>query len=257
MNYHEEELFFEITEVREKGIFDQDTIASEPEPELNGIKVRIGNSPIVYNLEELMRRSNRELSPELQLQFESNNIYLVTHAIGVVRISGKAKVVELQYDAEVVNVADARTIDLLPKTRFNERFKVELGLSGTVKAAGSFSAEVPEELKNSLSGTSLSLGGELELELSTNAKFVGKVNYSIKLPVVQSSGVASNKCTWILNPDANPLLGDQLLVQTITVPKGINNLTYSVKGLVKVDKGLFYKTETKETTTQNINVKLT
>lgn len=256
MKFHEEEFFFEVAREEEKGVFDLDSSALEKEPELQGIRVRLANNPIVHNLQKLMELAGKELTPELQLQFQTNDIYLITHAIGVIRLSGKAKVVELQYNAEIINLDNAKTIDLLPKTRFADKFKIETGLSGTVKAAGNFSAEIPEDLKNSLSGTNLALGGDMELELSTNAKFVGKVKYSIQLPVVQSSGVASNRCTWILKPDENPLLGDQLLVQTVTVPKGTDTLIYSIKGLVKVSKGWLHQTEQKETTNQNIYVKL-
>jgi hypothetical protein len=256
MKFYEDEFFFQVPKEQEKGVFDLDSSISEKEPELQGIRVRLANNPIVYNLKKLMELAGKELTPELQLQFQTNDIYLITHAIGVIRISGKTKVVELQYNAEIINIENAKTIDLFPKTRFVDRFKIESGLSGSVKAAGNFSAEIPEELKNSLSGTNLTLGGDMELELSTNTKFVGKVNYSIQLPVVQSSGVASNHCTWILKPDENPLLGDQLLVQTVSVPKGTDTLIYSIKGLVKVSKGWIHQIEQKETTTQNIYVKL-
>lgn len=257
MDFYEEEFFFDIDITKEKGIFDSDKIGLEKEPELLGVKTRIGNSPIVYNLQQLFDLAEKKLPPELQVQFQTNNIYLITHAVGVIRTKGNARVVELQYNAEITSSLESKTIDLFPKTRFVDRLKIETGLSGTVMAAGNFSAEVPDELKNSLSGTSLTLGGELNLELSTNTKFVGKINYNIKLPVVQSSGIASNKCTWILKPDENPLLGDQLLIQTIAVPKEVKTLNYSVKALVKISKGWLYKTEEKETTIQIINIKLT
>ncbi len=257
MDFYEEELFFDGDIAKEKGIFDPDKTTAEEEPELLGLKTRIGNRPIVYNLQQLFDLAKKKLPPELEVQFQTHNIYLITHAVGIMRTKGSAKVVELQYNAEITSSMEAQTIDLFPKTKFIDRFKIETGLSGTIMAAGNFSAEVPDELKNSLSGTSLTLGGELNLELSTNTKFVGKINYSIKLPVVQSSGIASNKCSWVLKPDENPLLGDQLLIQTIAVPKEVKTLSYSVKGLVKISKGWLRKVEEKETTTQIINIKLT
>lgn len=256
IKFYEEEIVFQFSKELEKGIFDVDSPKSEQEPELQGIKVRLANNPIVYNLQKLLELADKDLTPELQLQFQTSDVYLITHAIGLIRTSGKANVVELQYNAEIVNVDNAKTIDLFPKTRFVDRLKIETGLSGTVKAAGNFSAEIPEDLKNSLSGTNLTLGGDMELELSTNTKFVGKVKYSVQLPIIQSSGVASNNCTWILKPDENLLLGDQILVQTVTVPKGTDELIYSIKGLVKVRKGWLHKTEQKETTTHKIHVKL-
>lgn len=256
MEYYEEVLSFELEQQQEKSLFDSDFANSKPEPEILGVKVRLGNAPMCFNLERLMQKSNKELPAELQLQFETQKIYLITHAIGVVRFKGNAKVVELQYNAEAKNIIGAKTIDLLPRTTFIDKLKIDTGLSGALKAAGNMSVEIPDELKNALSGTSLSLGGDLELELSTNAKFVGKINYSIQLPVVQSMGVSSNKCTWVLKPDANPLLGDQLLVQTISVPKETENLIFSIKGLIKVDNGWFSKTKEQETSIQTITLKL-
>ncbi|WP_293957374.1 MULTISPECIES: hypothetical protein [unclassified Sphingobacterium] len=257
MDFYEEELFFNSNIEKEKGIFDSDIIGLEKEPELLGVKTRIGNCPIVYNLQQLFDLAQKKLPPELEVQFQTNNIYLITHAVGVIRTKGSSQVVELQYNAEITSSLESKTIDLFPKTKVIDRFAIESGLSGTVMAAGNFSAEVPDELKNSLSGTSLTLGGELNLELSTNTKFVGKINYNIKLPIVQSSGIASNKCTWVLKPDENPLLGDQLLIQTIAVPKKVKTLNYSVKALVKIRQGWLHKTQEKETTTQIINIELT
>ena len=96
----------------------------------------------------------------------------------------------------------------------------------------------------------------MKIQLSSNAGFVGKFTYSLKFPVIQSAGIASNFCNWILNPIDTPLLGDQLLIQTIAVPKGTEKITYKVKGVCKADKGLFWKQQTMETEEYNIRVDL-
>ena len=256
MKFHEEEIIIEMHQEKEKSIFDDDLPGAEEEPELLGVKIRLGNVPIVYNLKELMELSGTKPPPEFELQFKNKDVYTVTHAIGVVRIKGKAKVKELQYNAEAIEIDDARTIDLLPNTKFRKVFEVNSELHGAFEAGGKFSAEIPEELTKALSGRKIDLGGDLNLELSASSNFVGKINFSIQLPMVQAIGTSSNKCTWVLNPDANPLLGDQLMVQTIAVPKGTNEIKYRIQGLVKVDKGLFGRTEEKETSTQTISVKL-
>ena len=98
----------------------------------------------------------------------------------------------------------------------------------------------------------------MQIQLSSNASFIGKFNLSVKYPVVQSVGIASNSCSWVLSPDEKktPLLGDQVLVQTIAVPKGVDGLTYSAYGVVKVDRGLFHFQEQKRTQEYQIAVKL-
>ena len=255
IKFKDQDLYFTQDEKLEKGVFDTDLPEAVAEPEVQGVKIRLGNAPIVHNLKRLMELSNHKLPPEIEIQFENRDIYTITHAIGVARIKGHTKIRELQYNAEVIGLEGAQTIDLLPSTKFETAFRVNAGLEGAIKAGGSFTASIPEELKKALSGKCMSLGGDLELELSTNSQFVGKINYCIKLPVVQSIGISSNKCTWILNPDENPLLGDQLMVQTLAVPSGTSELTYHIKGLIKVKKGLF-DIETKETLIQKIVLKL-
>jgi hypothetical protein len=255
MKFYEEELLFETEQEQEKGIFDDDLPDSKLEPEIHGIKIRLGNVPITYNLKELMALTGSNPSPELELQFKNSDVYTITHAIGLIRIKGRAKVKELQYNAEM-ELPEARTIDLLPNTRFKKVFEVNTDLQGAFEAGGKFKAEIPEELTAALSGKKIDLGGDLSLELSTSANFVGKINFTVQLPVVQAIGVATNKCTWVLNPDVNPLLGDQLMVQTVAVPKGTTEIICKIKGLAKVEKGFFGSTEEKETLTQVITIKL-
>lgn len=256
IKFYEEEIIFQLEEQKSKGIFDNNLPDSEDQPEILGITVRLGNKPIVYNLKDLMELAGTKPSPEFELQFRNNDVYTITHAIGVIRTQGKAKVKELQYNAEIITEGDIRTIDLLPNTKFRKVFEVNSNLQGAFEGRGKFSAEIPDELVKSLSGKNIDLGGDVNLELSTNSNFIGKLNFSIQLPMVQASGVATNKCTWVLNPDANPLLGDQLMVQTIAVPKGLNDISYKVKGLIKVDKNLFTHIQQKETSTQIISITL-
>jgi hypothetical protein len=256
VEYIEEEFLFEKELTLEKGIFDNDLPYSIPAPELLGVKIRLGNAPIVRNLKRLMELSNNQLPAEVEILFDTQDIYLITHAIGIMRLKGKAKVKELQYTAKVVSNTECRTIDLLPNTSFKTIWKLNSTFQGAVKAGGNFSATIPEELNQALSGKPISLGGDLELDLSTNTKFVGKINCSLKLPIVTSSGIATNECTWILHPDDNPLLGDQLLVQTLAVPKGTTEIIYNIKGLARIDKGFFSPAKEVETLTHSIHLNL-
>jgi hypothetical protein len=256
VNFHEEKITFQSEQIKSKGVFDTDLPDAQREPEILGVTVRLGNRPIVYNLKELLDLAGTKPSPEFELQFKNNDVYTITHAIGVIRTQGKAKVKELQYNAEITTEGDIRTIDLLPNTKFKKVFEVNSELHGAFEGKGKFSAEIPEELTKALSGKNIDLGGNLNLELSTNANFIGKINFSIQLPMVQAIGIATNKCTWVLNPDANPLLGDQLMIQTVAVPKGLSEISYRIKGLIKVDKNIFSHTQEKETSTQTISINL-
>lgn len=217
--------------------------------QMAGITVRLGNQPIVHSLRKILELSNANIPPEIEVLFEKKNIYSIVHTIGAIRVDGSAEVDELQYHAKVINIDNAQTIDLIPSTKFKEALKASVTIEGSMSATGNVSAKLPAELINSLLPKYLSLGGDMQIQLSTNASFIGKFNFSVKFPVTQSLGIASDHCSWILNPDEDktPLLGDQLLIQIIAVPKDTIELQYNVFGVVKVDRGIFYAQEEKKT----------
>ena len=240
-----------------KGVFDFGGVPEKKmDPELLGIKIRLGNEPIVRNLFELTQLAGKQLSPELHVLYKDKELYTITHAIGVLRLKGRAKVSELQYNAEIIDLKGAQTIDLLPNTSFKTIWQLNMNFQGGLKAGGKFSAEIPKDLTDKLLDKHISFGGDMEVQLSTDSNFIGKFSCGLKLPVIQAAGEASSSCTWVLNPDENPLLGDQVLIQTIAVPKGTKQLNYQMKGLIKADKGIFWKKQTAETSTYNIQINL-
>jgi hypothetical protein len=224
-------------------------------PMILGIKVRLGNEPIVKDLKKLYQYSGKAIPADLQVLFQKKDIYIIVHAISAVRLSGSAKVDELQYNAEIIEKG-SQTVDLLPNTSFRELAAVNLGFQGSLSGNGNFSATLPDTLTQSLLQNEITLGADMKIQLSSNAGFVGKFTYSLKFPVIQSAGIASNFCNWILQPLNTPLLGDQLLIQTVAVPKGTPKITYKVKGVCKADKGLFWRQQTMETAEYNIEVDL-
>ncbi|WP_216663726.1 hypothetical protein [Lentimicrobium sp. L6] len=219
---------------------------TETPGEVLGIKVRIGNEPIIKDLKKLYFYANKAIPADLQVLFENKDIYLIMHTISAIRLSGSAKVDELQYHAEFVEKGP-QTIDLLPNTSFKEVIKVDLGIKGAISGGGNFSSTLPAELSQSLLPQIITFGADMKIQLSSHANFVGKFSYSLKFPIIQSAGIASNFCTWVLNPDDKPLLGDQCLIQTIAVPKGTKNITYKTTGVCKADRGLFWKQQTMQT----------
>lgn len=256
MLYNEEELLFEGRSDGEPsrglGFSGRD---NDPD-EFLGIKVRIGQSPIVTDIRKLLKLRSEVLAPEMELLLGNKDLYTVVHAIGVRRLQGKAKVEELQYESEVVDVPTAQTRDLLPNNKFKEVIRVDAKLESGLSASGNFSAEIPAELMGALiPNKSYSLGGDINLELAAESTFIGKISCSVKLPITIAAGVGSNTASWVLNPDENPLLGDQLLVQTIAVPRGTKSITYKMQGVLKADKGLFWRK--KEMKTQVYEVRVT
>jgi hypothetical protein len=251
MKYFEEEFrFIEQPKALERNLF-----KSNVTQEL-GIVLRLGNEPIVKDLKKLYTYSGKNIPPELLVIFEKKDIYIVAHMIGAVRLKGTAKVEELQYNAEIIDLKGAQTIDLLPNTTFKQLASVSLGYEGSLSGSGNFSASIPTTLTQALLEQEITLGGEMKIQLSSNTNFVGKFTYSWKFPVIQSTGIASNFCTWILNPQDKPLLGDQILIQTIAVPINTKKITYKAKGICKADRGFFWAKQTMETAEYKIEVDL-
>lgn len=219
------------------------------------IRLRLGNMPIVKNLYRLFKLKQEKMPADLQVLYQQKDLYSVVHAISTV--SKGAKISELIYDAEIVGLSDAQTIELIPNTRFHELLSANASGEIALSASGHASAEVPKELSELATYTSVDFGGGMQLKTAVDGGLSGKFSFSVKYPVVQSMGISSNKCTWILNPDnEKPLNGDQLLVQIIAVPRGTKQLMYRIQGEITADKGFFWKEKTQKTDPMIITVNL-
>jgi hypothetical protein len=225
---------------------------------LHDIEVKLGSRPFVYNFEDILKKRNKQLSPEAELQLKTHDIYIVVHGIGAIRTNGRARVKELQYYAELLDPADQFTLDLIPKTEFKDVFSAKMEIKGALAASGSISANIPDALNNSLTDEVVPIAGEANLQLSTNNNFAGVLSLRITIPTIQATGQTSKSCHWVLKPKnhANSLLGDQLLTQIIAVPKGTKTINYKVFGNVKVDKGIFWKVNSKNTKPIEISLDL-
>ncbi len=272
MNFIEQDLLFNDALSYKESDLASKSFSAEAEPilkgiygeaEILGVRVRLGNRPIVTNLRKLLERVHDTLPPKMEMLFREKDVYTIVHAIGVTRTKGKAKVDELHYDAEMIDenglpLEHAQTRDLIPHTRFREVLKANVNFEGGLSVTGNAMASIPEELTKDLLPEYVSIGGAMNLQLSKNVNFAGKFVYSLKFPVVISTGIASNTCHWVLTPDEEqtPLLGDQLLVQTTAVPRGLDKIRFKIKGTVKVDRGLFFKQQVKETDVHELEVTL-
>ena|ERR1044072_358960 len=249
MKYFETELTF----TQEKQISRAAVKAHKAdETEVLGITLRLGNQPLIYDLKDL-----RHLSGKSSVVSEQDH-YLVIHVISALRTRGNARVDELHYFAEAADPEGLQTVDLIPKTRFNETIRANLDLNACLDLFGEVSLDVPTAMMDKLLSQVISLGPGMQLQLSSSARFIGKLVYSLQIPVIQASGIGSDSCSWILRPDENktPLLGDQLLIQSIAVPKGTSKITYRISGLVRADKGIFWKQEEKRTPDHIVEINL-
>ena len=256
MKYFETELIFTPatppSESRSRGNLHSSEQAAHSATGILGITLRLGNQPLVYDLKALCQRSGKPAP------ISEQDHYLVVHAISALRTRGNARVDELHYFAAATHPQKLQTVDMVPKTRFNTSLNANLDLGGCLDLFGEVSLNLPLAMPDNLLDEYIELATGMQLQLSASARFIGRFVYTLKIPVVQASGIGSDSCIWILKPDENktPLLGDQLLIQSIAVPKGTRKLNYKIWGLVKADKGLFWKQQEKKTPDHIVEINL-
>jgi hypothetical protein len=221
--------------------------------EVLGITLRLGNRPLVYDLSKLQRQANKSTP---HASGSGTRALMVVHVISALRTQGKAKVEELQYSAVCSDPSDLQTTDLIPETRFNPIFKGSLNISGALDLSGQASLDIPSVVTETLLDEFVGIG-DLNLQLCTASEFIGKYTFSLQTPIIQASGIGSNTCSWVIHPNEEkiPLLGDQLLIQMVSVPSSCKTLHYTISGMVKADKGLFWRQQ--ELRTPDYTIELT
>lgn len=194
---------------------------------IKDLEISLGDRPVCKNLRKLYELSKREIPSEIAV-FDLYDIWLVTHAVGIIkRENSTAKVQSIGYQADFTNAEEVFTIDLLPRTKFvttvdfNTRTEVALGIEGH--------AQVPEAVKMLLEQVEY-IGGDASIKLASDNKIIGNLSFSVMTPVIQAVGMGASRCEWIFERDKEPLLGDQIMIQTILVPKGTTSITFKARG---------------------------
>lgn len=192
------------------------------------LHIRLGDRPVARNLRKLYEKGGKELPADLAV-FDRYKVWLLTHSIGAINIKGNSypKILSLGYEADFEDAEQVYTVEILPRTKFLTSFsaqsqiEVALGLEGH--------AQVPEAVTQLLEQVEY-LGADANLKLAADNKLVGRLSFSVMTPTVQAIGIGSSKCQWLFEVEDKPLLGDQIMVQTILVPKKLKSLTYNIRG---------------------------
>lgn len=201
---------------------------NEKEISVKDLHIRIGDRPVARNLRKLYEKAGKELPPDVAV-FDRYKIWLLTHSLGAINIKGNSypKILSLGYEANFEDAENIYTIDVLPRTKFVTNFEfgskmeVALGLEGH--------AQVPEAVTQLLEQVEY-LGADASIRLSTDNKLIGQLSFSIMTPTIQAIGIGSSQCQWLFELDDKPLLGDQIMLQTILAPRNVKQLDYSVRG---------------------------
>jgi len=202
-------------------------LGSEGDISVKDLEISLGDRPVARNLRRLYELGGRQIPPEVEV-FDLYDIWLITHSIGIIkRENSSAYVKSIGYKADFTDTAEVYTIDLLPRTKFVSSFElsskteVALGLEGH--------AQVPEVVKTLLEQVEY-IGADASIKLSTDNKLIGNLSFSVISPVIQAIGIGQSKCEWLFEEDKNPLIGDQIMFQTILVPKETPSVKFKASG---------------------------
>jgi hypothetical protein len=231
----------------------EDESAVPDEISIKGLLVRLGNRPLAKNLRSLYEKAHRELPSDLAV-FDSYDLWLVPHSVGILRRHGSALVHAVGYEADFCDAEQVYTLDMLPQTKFvtlvegSVQAEADIGIEGN--------AELPDAAKLFLEATE-SIGGDARLKLSAETKLLGRISLSVMSSVVQSIGIGKPKIEWKIDVDDRPLLGDQMLLQTIAVPAGTESLQFRAKAYALIKGNRFRFPAFFETGIVSVNCPLT
>ena len=83
----------------------------------------------------------------------------------------------MHYFADAIEPYTLQTIDLIPKTRFKEVLKANLKIAGGLNLKGETFFDIPATLTEGLISEFVNIGANMQLQLSTNADFIGSYTY--------------------------------------------------------------------------------
>jgi hypothetical protein len=211
-----------------------DRHAGGDDADIAGGKVflRIGRRPTAHSLRALYELSGRTYPATLSLD-SAYRVWLVAITVSVIRYDGfdDAKFVGLE-----LKFADEPRVTiqgLAPQTEFADVLKVdsesrvsvaaEIGLRGSIDVADA--------------GTTILAAAGIPLSADANAKFtaatktdiVGRLSMNVVSPIVQAVGVGDYHCEWSVKRHRKPLIGDNVFIVTVLVPKHVERLTFEAR----------------------------
>lgn len=214
-------------------------IAAFDTVQLGEYTIECAERPFVRSLRQLYRLRNEQMPADLAAL--PGEIYLVTHNVGVVAKRHPKRIKTLGLMASFTE--PGTTIDLVPDTRFREYLavrstaegKAEVRLEGELGASGR--VEASKLLTEYRADAELGFGAKIQL--GGGIEVIGRIAMSVKSPKIQAIGRASSMVIWQIEQDESPLVGDQVLIQTILAPKETRQLTFQLQAFIVIDPGWF------------------
>lgn len=196
----------------------------------DGLRIRLGDRPMAKNLRVLYRAAHHEMPADGSV-FDAYDVWLITHTAGVIRRTGGAAVEALGYEADFADATQIYTVDLLPQIRFSTL--ADTGWETCVDIGAGGEAREPEDAIQLLASTQ-HLGGGAMLNPSVDVALIGRVNFPLLTPTMQTVGKGASRCQWYFERDREPLLGEQTMLQTVLMPKFAVPSEFRVRAYVMI-----------------------
>lgn len=198
--------------------------------EVKDLRIQLGEKPIARNLQKLYQASHPKFPKDVMV-YDNHDIWLITHVIGAINPKGMPAIKILGYQADFENKDQVYTIDLFPRSEFKTKLGASLTNEFDLSIEGN--AQLPDNLVKLMEAVEF-LGGDARLKLSSALRVIGRASFSIKTSLIQAVGIASSRCEWCFQVDDTPLLGDQIILQTVLVPKYTEILKFKIRGYAMV-----------------------
>jgi hypothetical protein len=215
------------------GLSDQE--GSVGELTIGKLRVRLGNRPIAYDLRRVFMAGHGH--PPDTSAYNGYDIWMVVHTMGVLSEDGRGTVEAMGYEVSFPDEKAAYTIDLLPRTEFVT--KLEAGFQARVDLGAEGRAGVSTQGPADAGTESALLAGSISVAMSKSASLLGKLSFSLKTPIVQAVGIGSSRSQWHFEKHDKDLFGDQVMVQTVLVPRRTKQLDFKIRGYAMI-KPRFY-----------------
>jgi hypothetical protein len=205
-------------------------LGGTPDIAKRNVEIRIGARPTALDLRRVYEQSGKAIPKDFEL-YASYRIWLISHHVGIARRAGVEFVNRFSYEVKFADKSRVTVLGLFPETRFVKRGGVDASAKVVAGIDLKGEAVVPpiDVGADGAAPISLSGNGDGKLEVSGKVGLVGQLSFSVMTAAVVAVGVGDVYSQWAFERDDRPLIGDQMMSQTVLVPKNIERLDFDVK----------------------------
>jgi hypothetical protein len=199
-------------------------------------RLGVADRPFACNLRQLAALWHKELPPDLASLH--GDLHLIFHAVSVIAAKHPERVAMLGYQAACLGLGT--TIDLYPNMLFGPASFGESSSSGlqfTGRVGGMPPAGFPHVSGEQEEFWNFGMG--MRLRSTPNASGLGEFLLPVLTRNIQAVGHASSTVSWQLEKDTIPLVGTQVLVQTLLVPHGQKSIGFKMRAFAVISRGWF------------------